>query len=41
MFVLSLRRLLWISGTLQSKSKTGRGAESIQVYIPDFSQLKF
>lgn len=34
-------RQLHISAALQSQSKTGRGAESIQVYIPDFSQLKF
>jgi len=34
-------RQLYISGILQSQSRSGKGAERIKVYIPDFPELKF
>lgn len=34
-------RQLYISGILQSQSQSGKGAERIKVYIPNFAELKF
>lgn len=38
--VLNFRQL-YVSGILQSLSQSGKGAERIKVYIPDFDELKF